>query len=80
MFTTLYTNPFTFLPEWLLTLGEPFAIGLPLLASLLAVMGYFATRVLWYLMVKSEWKKRAAKKGSQMNALFGGLFYEEILL
>lgn len=57
-----WTNWYTILPEWLLSLGKPFAIGLPLLAVLLAVAGYFAVRVLWYLMVMREWNKRAARR------------------
>jgi uncharacterized protein (DUF2062 family) len=57
-----WNNWHAILPKWLLTLGEPFAIGLLLLATLLAVAGYFATRVLWYWVVMSEWKKRAARR------------------
>jgi uncharacterized protein (DUF2062 family) len=57
-----WSNWYTILPDWLLTLGEPFAIGLLLLASLLAVVGYFAVRVLWYWMVMREWNKRAAQR------------------
>jgi uncharacterized protein (DUF2062 family) len=57
-----WNNWYTILPEWLLTLGEPFAIGLLLLATLLAVVGYFAIRVLWYCVVMCEWKQRTARR------------------
>ncbi len=57
-----WSNWYTILPNWLLTLGEPFAIGLLLLAALLAVVGYFAVRVLWFWMVMREWKKRLARR------------------
>ena len=57
-----WSNWYSILPDWLLTLGEPFAIGLLLLAILLAVVGYFAVRILWYWMVMREWKKRAARR------------------
>lgn len=59
-----WTNWYTVLPDWLLSLGKPFAVGLPLLALILAVVGYFAVRVLWYWMVMREWNKRAARKGN----------------
>lgn len=57
-----WNNWYTILPEWLLKLGEPFAIGLLLLATSLAVVGYFTIRVLWYWVVMNEWKKRAARR------------------
>lgn len=55
---------FTVLPHWFASLGRPFAIGLPLLAITLAVLGYIAVRVLWRLGVVWEWKRRAAKRRS----------------
>lgn len=56
-----WTNWYTVLPDWLLSLGKPFAIGLPLLAIIFALVGYFAVRVLWYWMVMWEWKKRSKR-------------------
>jgi uncharacterized protein (DUF2062 family) len=97
VFVTLYTNPFTILPlylvayelgawvtgthisiaaaklsfpemqwhnwiselwNWLKMLGEPFFIGLPLLAMSLAVAGYVAVRVLWRVTVLLKWRAR----------------------
>jgi len=102
VFTTLYTNPFTIVPlyvlayelgafvtgqhnglptahfalpevswsnwhtvllDWVISLGKPFAVGLPLLAVSLAIAGYFAVRVLWYSVVVWEWRRRAARRG-----------------
>lgn len=101
VFTTLYTNPFTILPlyvvayeygafvigyhssipsarlqlpemdwsnwlqvlpEWFMSLGKPFAIGLPLLAITLAILGYVGVRLLWRAMVIWEWYRRAARR------------------
>ena len=102
VFTTLYTNPFTIVPlyvlayelgawgsgarsgaalvqpsfpelhwhswpaelwDWLMMLGEPLLIGLPLLAVSLAIAGYFAVRVVWRVAV--IWKWRARKKRTE---------------
>jgi len=55
-------NWHTILMDWIISLGEPFAVGLPLLAIILAIAGYFAVRVLWYAMVVWEWRRRAARR------------------
>lgn len=96
-FTTLYTNPFTIVPlyvlayelgawvsgagngavmphlslpevhwrswpsemwAWLVMLGKPFLIGLPLLAVSLAIIGYFVVRVAWRVVVVWKWRAR----------------------
>ena len=94
MFTTLYTNPFTIVPlyvmayeigirvsgssngtvvpafpelhwndglaqmwAWLLALGKPLLIGLPLLAVGLAIIGYVAVRLVWRLYVMLKWRR-----------------------
>ncbi len=105
MFTTLYTNPFTIVPlyvlayelgafvtgqhnglstayfelpemnwdnwhtvllDWVISLGKPFAVGLPLLAIILAIAGYFVVRVLWYAVVVWEWRRRAVRRGKML--------------
>lgn len=102
VFTTLYSNPFTILPlyvlayelgawvsgvrngavvaqlsfpnlhwdrwvyelwSWLVMLGKPILIGLPLLAVCLAVAGYFAVRVVWRVAVVLEWRARKRRRG-----------------
>lgn len=100
MLTTLYTNPFTIVPlyvmafglgrlvvaggeefvappdygsegviawvkalmNWMITLGRPLAVGLVLLASLLAVAGYAAVRVAWRIYLVRAWRARAARR------------------
>ena len=48
--------------EWLASVGKPLLIGLPLLASLLAVVGYFAVDAAWRLQVKAEWRRRQLRR------------------
>lgn len=57
-----WSNWFTVMLDWMVSLGKPFAIGLPLLAIILAIAGYFVVRVLWYWMVVLEWRRRAARR------------------
>jgi uncharacterized protein (DUF2062 family) len=94
-FTTLYTNPFTIVPlyllafeigarvtgtsaraaippfpegpwhewfaqmwAWLMALGEPLLIGLPILAIGLSIIGYGAVRLFWRLYVVWKWHRR----------------------
>lgn len=100
-FTTLYTNPFTIVPlyllayelgawvsgmrsgvamvhpsfpelhwhgwpdelwGWMMMLGKPFLIGLPLLAVSLAIAGYFAVRVAWRVVVIWKWHARKRRR------------------
>ncbi|MDP2759829.1 MAG: DUF2062 domain-containing protein [Sideroxyarcus sp.] len=98
VFTTLYTNPFTIVPlyllaheigkwvigapngaavpvfpevhwydwlsavwGWLLVLGKPLLIGLPILAVGLALLGYVTVRLCWRVMVLWRWRNRAAR-------------------
>lgn len=97
LFTTLYTNPFTIGPlyllayqigkliiagdgaisnapafdwlhfwswleafgQWLLAMGKPLALGLVVLATSLAVLGYAGVQLAWRLNVAHAWRKRA---------------------
>ena len=43
---------------WLLSLGKPLLIGLPLLALALSLLGYLAVRISWRLMVQLRWRQR----------------------
>lgn len=98
VFTTLYTNPFTIVPlyllayeigiwasgapngralppfpemswdtgaaqvwQWLMALGKPLLIGLPLLAVGLALAGYVAVRLAWRMFVVWKWHRRGSK-------------------
>jgi len=46
------------LAHWLVALGKPFLIGLPLLAVCLAIVGYFAVRLAWRVVVMLRWRAR----------------------
>lgn len=48
--------------DWLKTLGEPLLIGLPVLATSLAIIGYFAVRIAWRVTVIWKWQRRKAKQ------------------
>ncbi len=97
--TTLYTNPFTIVPlyllayalgrlfidtdnsfipppeyasslsewlqqllGWLGQLGLPLVIGVTLLASLFAVLGYFGVRVAWRIFLVRAWRHRRVRR------------------
>jgi len=55
------------LPHWFLSLGKPFALGLPMLALTLALVGYVTVRILWRLEVSWEWQRRIKKRKLDMN-------------
>lgn len=98
VFTTLYTNPFTIVPlyvlayeigirmtgtadghvipplpemdwnngverfwEWLMQLGKPLVIGLPVLAVALSILGYVVVRLAWRQWVIWKWGRRRRK-------------------
>lgn len=103
LLTTLYTNPFTIVPlyivafalgqwalpgehqhfvappepgaggmiewmhaviDWMIGLGTPLALGLVLLASGLAVAGYFAVRLAWRIYLIRAWHQRSQRLAS----------------
>ncbi len=47
--------------HWLTSAGKPLLIGLPLLAILLAIIGYFVTDWAWRLGVMWQWRQRARR-------------------
>jgi uncharacterized protein (DUF2062 family) len=53
-----WQDGFTQLWGWLLSLGKPLLIGLPILAIGLAVLGYVFVRVGWRLFVLWKWHTR----------------------
>ena len=108
VFTTLYTNPFTILPlyllayefgalvsgahsdaaaaqlsfpemhwhnwanelwGWLVMLGKPIMIGLPLLAVSLAIAGYFVVRVAWHVAVVLQWRARKKRTEGRVQKI-----------
>lgn len=44
--------------DWMAVLGEPLAVGLVLLAALLAALGYVAVRGLWRMWLVRKWRQR----------------------
>ena len=60
-----WDNWFTVAVDWIMSLGKPFAIGLPLLAVSLALLGYVLVRVGWRLWVMWQWHKRETRRKYQ---------------
>lgn len=54
--------------DWTVQLGRPLAIGLILLASLLAIVGYFAARFAWRLHLIHAWRQRANRRHHKESA------------
>jgi uncharacterized protein len=46
---------------WLASLGKPLALGLVMLASLLAALGYFAVKLAWRWHLLHQWRQRGAR-------------------
>lgn len=44
--------------HWLLSLGKPLVVGAVVLAAVLAVAGYFLTRLAWRFYVIAAWRRR----------------------
>lgn len=53
--------------EWLGSVGKPLAIGLPLLALLLAASGYFLVDWTWRLSVRCAWAGRRRRRQSSIG-------------
>ncbi len=53
-----WSNWFGVMLDWVVSLGKPFAIGLPLLAVTLAVLGYVVVRIGWRIHVLVQWRGR----------------------
>lgn len=48
--------------HWLASLGKPLMLGIPLLAIVLAVVGYVLVDWLWRLHVRMEWRRRQLRR------------------
>jgi uncharacterized protein (DUF2062 family) len=48
--------------DWGISLGKPLLIGLPSLALLLAIVGYFSVQWGWKLWVRREWQQRKKRR------------------
>jgi uncharacterized protein (DUF2062 family) len=51
--------------HWLATVGKPLAVGLPLLALLLGVVGYFVMDWTWRLYVRCSWQNRRKRRAAR---------------
>jgi len=58
-----WDNWYAVMVDWIFSLGKPFAIGLPLLAASLALLGYVSVRVGWRLWVMWQWHQRGKRGG-----------------
>jgi uncharacterized protein len=56
-----WDNWLSVLWQWLLSLGKPFAVGLPLLAVSLSIAGYVIVRVGWRIWVMWQWRKHGQR-------------------
>ena len=48
--------------KWLTTVGKPLIVGLPLLALLLALVGYITVDWTWRLSVRCAWQRRRRRR------------------
>lgn len=51
-------DSFSALLQWLVLLGKPLAVGLPVLATTLAVTGYCLVKISWRFYLIRAWRKR----------------------
>jgi uncharacterized protein len=57
--------------DWLLAMGKPLAVGLPLFGLALAIAGYLTVRGGWRLWAVWEWRKRARSRARQQGQKSG---------
>jgi uncharacterized protein (DUF2062 family) len=53
--------------DWLASVGKPLLVGLPLLAVLLAVVGYILTDAAWRFHVRMEWRRRQMRRAKSVS-------------
>jgi len=52
--------------HWIATVGKPLVVGLPLLALLLALIGYCAVDWAWQLYVRCAWARRRGRRAKTL--------------
>jgi uncharacterized protein len=60
-----WTEPWLIVPamlDWFVSLGPSLLVGLGILAVLLAILGYFGTRIVWRIVVTRLWRRRHLTK------------------
>lgn len=55
--------------DWIASVGKPLVIGLPLLAALLALAGYFVIDWAWRLYVRRAWRQRRRRRAQRAGPL-----------
>ena len=60
-----WDNWFGALWGWMMLLGKPFLLGLPLLAISLSILGYFTVRLVWRVAVILKWRARLRRGQSR---------------
>jgi hypothetical protein len=53
---------FNAMGEWMLGLGAPLAVGVLMLACILATIGYFVVRVAWTIHLRRAWQRRRERR------------------
>ncbi len=53
--------------DWMVSLGKPLAVGLPLLAVTLALIGYLLVDGAWRLYVQLTWRRRLQQRKDKMQ-------------
>lgn len=51
--------------EWLASVGKPLLVGIPLLAVLLALIGYVTVNLTWKLYVRCTWARRCRGRAAR---------------
>jgi len=51
--------------HWITTVGKPLLIGLPLLATIFAVIGYLTVDWSWRIHVRMAWRRRQLRRAQQ---------------
>jgi uncharacterized protein (DUF2062 family) len=54
--------------DWMQAMGKPFVLGLVLLATILAVLGYVGVLAAWRLYITLAWRRRARERAGKAAA------------
>ena len=54
--------------DWMAGLGTPLALGLVLLATILAVAGYLLVKLAWRIYLVRAWRRRGRQRAGRQSA------------
>ncbi|MBL8444861.1 MAG: DUF2062 domain-containing protein, partial [Zoogloeaceae bacterium] len=60
---------FSAMGRWMLELGQPLAVGLVILGSVLALIGYAAVRTAWRVWLLRSWRQRGEARAARNQDL-----------